>query len=275
MVSGIISRDIIARRCPQCNASSEYAVELSYSDQQWHVKQCSCCKFVYLDSFPAFEELAEEYSWERTSSLHTEKKKQKNPVLSWLSRATRWRLKIFKRKIASYFKYISPGNIVDIGCGRGGYLAGLSKDYTPFGIEIASAEAHIANDRVAGRGGKVINMPALEGAREFSDNFASGIVMHAFLEHEPFPLQVLEEAYRILLPDGALIIKVPNYNSINRLVLGGKWSGFRLPEHLNYFTPNSLVKMCDKAGFDVRKFSLMNRLPFSDNMWLILKKKRS
>jgi hypothetical protein len=55
--------------------------------------------------------------------------------------------------------------------------------------------------------------------------------------------------------------------------MGGRWCGFRYPEHLNYFTPETLRTMAAKAGFRI-SFGLAGRLPTSDNMWAALTKPR-
>ena len=76
-------------------------------------------------------------------------------------------------------------------------------------------------------------------------------------------------AQGVIAPDGVLIIKVPNYGSVNRRVFGRRWCGFRFPDHMNYFTPESLVRLCAECGLGVRAFSWLDRLPTSDNMWLV------
>lgn len=96
--------------------------------------------------------------------------------------------------------------------------------------------------------------------------------MSAFLEHEIQPKELLNEAYRGLKAGGHCIIKVPNFASINRVVRSEKWCGFRLPDHVNYFTPENLVAMCQSAGFQIAKFTLADRLPISDNMWIVIQK---
>ncbi|MCK5445148.1 MAG: methyltransferase domain-containing protein, partial [Rhodospirillaceae bacterium] len=82
---------------------------------------------------------------------------------------------------------------------------------------------------------------------------------------------VLLELFRVLKPGGVAIIKVPNFASLNRLVMGKKWCGLRYPDHLNYFTPRSLKAMAAKAGFQV-KTGLTYQLPTSDNMYAVLVK---
>ena len=98
--------------------------------------------------------------------------------------------------------------------------------------------------------------------------------MHAYLEHENQPLPVLEQAARVLKPGCSIVIKVPNFACLNRLVLRHRWPGFRFPDHVNYFTPRTLLKMLGSAGLEVARCTWLDRLPTSDNLWLVARKAR-
>jgi predicted SAM-dependent methyltransferase len=91
-------------------------------------------------------------------------------------------------------------------------------------------------------------------------------VGHGQLEHEARPLDVLKECCRVLKPGGFIVVKVPNYATINRVVMARKWCGFRYPDHLNYFTPASLRNMAAAAAFTTH-FRWLERMPSDDNMW--------
>jgi hypothetical protein len=74
----------------------------------------------------------------------------------------------------------------------------------------------------------------------------------------------------VLQPDGSIYVRVPNYGSLNRRILGANWCGFRYPDHINYFTTQSLAAM---AGACHLKLKLLNslRLPLDDNINAVLK----
>ena len=94
--------------------------------------------------------------------------------------------------------------------------------------------------------------------------------MRSYLEHELHPAEVLRELWRTLKPGAVVIVKVPNFASLNRRVMGMRWCGFRHPDHLNYFTPDTLTNMARACGFEPW-FGLTWRLPTGDNMWALLK----
>ena len=70
--------------------------------------------------------------------------------------------------------------------------------------------------------------------------------------------------------DAVVLIKVPNFACWNRAVLGKNWSGFRHPDHVQYFTPATLGAMARRAGFDAH-FRLYGRIPTNDNMYATLR----
>ena len=96
--------------------------------------------------------------------------------------------------------------------------------------------------------------------------------MQSYLEHEINPQEVLKGAFRVIKKSGFVIIKVPNFNCWNRYLRKENWCGFRFPDHVNYFTSNTLKKMVLDAGFLIHQFNLADQSPLSDNMWMVLKK---
>ena len=68
----------------------------------------------------------------------------------------------------------------------------------------------------------------------------SGILMQHVLEHTWEPVQVLNEAWRVLKPGGIAIITVPHYKDMTA------WSDLT---HRRAFTPKSLNTMTDKTRY--------------------------
>jgi SAM-dependent methyltransferase len=83
--------------------------------------------------------------------------------------------------------------------------------------------------------------------------------MFHVLEHLYDPVGYIEAAYRLLRPDGRLIIQVPNASSWQFLLLGKKWNGVDVPRHLINFKRQDLDALLDACGFEVlrhKHFSL-------------------
>jgi 2-polyprenyl-3-methyl-5-hydroxy-6-metoxy-1,4-benzoquinol methylase len=267
--------NIVFRNCPYCSHNNAIKAPTCFGNEIWEIKACASCNFVYIETVPVYESLSEDFAWEKTSVAEKARKAFRDPIKYFISE----QLKFFRRSILKrnklpqlIQKYFTKGNVLDIGCAGGVLLANLDQIYTPHGIEISKNLAQKANKQVKLRGGYVVHNDALSGLKKLPSNYFSGVILSAFLEHEINPKEVLREIYRTLSPSGSCIIKVPNFASINRLVRGKKWCGFRLPDHVNYFTPANLVGMCLGAGFHIRQFKFLDRLPISDNMWIIIQK---
>lgn len=265
----------ISRLCPSCKENNFNIESSKYSNEQWKIKECKSCDFVYIETVPIYEEFIEEFAWEKTSSEQKKRRQKKNPLLQTTSKyIKKVRHKILKRNKLQYLikKYIHSGNILDIGCAEATILKSLNHNCIPYGIEISSELVKKAHDNLAHRNGIIIHDNALNGLKRFDDNLFNAIILSAFLEHEINPKELLREVYRVLSPLSICIIKVPNFNSINRFIRGEDWCGFRLPDHVNYFTPKSLNNMCKEVGFNILKFSFLDKIPTSDNMWIIIQK---
>lgn len=267
--------NIIRRTCPYCGQDNRHLVPTDFGNQDWPIKACRACGFVYMEVAPVYKRLSDEFAWEKTSVAEAHRRISQEPVKQFLSK----QVKLFRRHWLRRDKlpwlirrYIAAGNVLDVGCAGGGLLSGLDQIHTPYGIEISQALALQAQEQTRPRGGYVVHDNAQSGIRSFPTDYFSGVIMSAFLEHEIGPLALLDQVYRTLVPGGRCIIKVPNFASLNRIVRGKKWCGFRLPDHVNYFTPTSLARMCRKVGFHVERFAIADRLPTSDNMWIVIQK---
>ncbi len=206
--------------------------------------------------------------WDTTWAV--EDKRRKTKWIYRLDLLTRWRLKLGKPSATSLIRrHVSGGRVLDLGCGNGNRE--IAESFEPYGIEISAKSTKKADALFKGHGGYAINAPCVEGLEQFPAGFFDACFGRSYLEHEARPLDVIKGVFRVLKPGGVLVVKVPNYATLNRIVMGRKWCGFRYPDHLNYFTPRSLRSMAEKAGF-MAHFRFVDRLPTDDNMWAALKK---
>ena len=265
-----------ARPCPACGTDGPADALPRYSWRHWQLVRCTGCGFVYLRNPPGYAELDTAQAWERNRGDRRERMRDEHPLAERLSQAHRGIRRRLANRIAQRDKlnrlisaWIPPGRVIDVGCGDGDRIAAMPPGYTGIGIEISRAIARSAAANLAGRGSQVVNAPAVDGLATMPDGSATGVVMRSFLEHELSPRALLAEVARVLAPGGAAIVKVPNYGSANRLVMGPRWCGFRFPGHVNHFTPRTLQGMVEQAGLAVVRFGPTDRFPFSDNMWMV------
>ena len=264
---------LIERTCPQC-ADSQATVR--YRKDTYSVLSCDSCGFTYLPVAADIDYFIEGMgAWENSQVSNIVNRAADMPFQMKLSLATRFRTKFRKRSPVQYIeRHFGSGgssklNVLDVGCGNGGHMLALGPRYIPFGIELSTDLAKHAQSIFAERGGSVVHAPTVKGLSQFGPLSMDAIVMRSYLEHESDPLGVLKECSLILKPGGLIVVKVPNYGSLNRLVMGIRWCGFRFPEHVNYFTPTSLAALGSLAGLKASR-RLIDCLPTSDNMWVTL-----
>ncbi len=262
------------RFCPMCGLDNRNGRDSVYSQAGWIIKKCTRCSFVYLENPPLYEELQKTFAWEETSHHVSEEKKREFWFRRAIRRVERYKDNLLKRDkvIALINLYFDIGPVIDIGCGGGEVMARMNHQYRPYGIEISKYLAQKAQSVAEARGGRVICDNAPAGLTNFERNFFTGAIMSAFLEHEAAPCEALTMSREVLRPGGYLIVKVPNYACINRVIMGRKWCGFRYPDHVSYWTPKTLRKALADTGFEIVQFNIWDRFPTSDNMWLVCRK---
>lgn len=166
---------------------------------------------------------------------------------------------------SAYYGYARPevvalvpaaaAKILDIGCAGGALGAGL-KARSPcevWGIEMHAPAAAAARERLD----HVIEGDALGAEVELADQTFDAVIMADVLEHVPDTEAMLALTRRILVPDGRLILSLPNVRhwSVLRMLLGGEWryadSGILDRTHMRFFTMRGAVRTLKEAGFTV------------------------
>ena len=267
------------RACPFCQ-SDVHPHQHPISRDPWKVVECDNCGFVYLQNPPQQDQLEDVYAWEKLNKIDKERRhpKGKKRLSSRIARLILYYVFepiIPRLNIPTLLSKFAPaGDILDVGCGHGNRLEGIGSEYVPWGIEISKSLAREAREQFVKKGGDVVQASAIDGLHSLPENKFSAIVMRSYLEHEAFPREILRESYKVTNKGGILIIKVPNFGSINAKITGSKWCGVRLPAHVNYFKPQELKHIVTTAGYAIMKYNIFRyRLPTSDNIWMIAQKR--
>ncbi|MFT6673880.1 MAG: SAM-dependent methyltransferase [Sulfitobacter sp.] len=266
----LVQNDIPAppalRDCPVCNSSTATALP-DYSPEHWKLCRCGGCDLVYLRNPAAYAALKQDLAWEKTFA----EKKTATAGSTRFSphvRALRKRLGMTRDKTAAFRRWFNEGHVLDIGCGLG---RRIQPPMTPYGIELSTAQHRLADRAMRPLGGYCIHGAGAEAIWKFDARQFDGIVMFSYLEHETNVMSVLRGAHRALKDRGCVFIRVPNFGSLNRRVIGPNWCGFRYPDHVNYFTLATLSATARRVGFTA---ALVNRLtlPLDDNISVLLRK---
>jgi SAM-dependent methyltransferase len=160
----------------------------------------------------------------------------------------RFRLKISGRE-KGIIPYRGNGRVLDVGCGTGEILNGLrAEGFNPFGVEINPRAVKTAKEK--------FQLEVVCGTlfdAKYPDNFFDIILFNHSLEHFYSPLRVLKECFRILNPEGMIMISVPNSRSLEAFIFKSFWFSWDLPRHLYHFSPKTLLQELFYAGFKIHK----------------------
>ena len=139
--------------------------------------------------------------------------------------------------------------VLDIGCGGGTFLEYMKKNnYKVYGVEPALN----LKSMLEGKGITAYTSSIFD--TEINEKF-DVVTLNNVLEHIENPDLVVKRVNELLENDGLLVIKVPNdFNMIqeeaNRFVHNKNW-WVCYPDHLNYFSKDSLSKLVEDCGFEI------------------------
>jgi len=223
--------------CNLCGNTNAAQIIFDLPDFLLHRKEvsatfvkCVSCGLVYQNPRPTFVEMAAHYPPDYES--YAPEPDAENS--SWLLRQA------IRYGVAKRCRYVTrhkrAGRLLDVGCATGIFLQGIrnSGKWEPYGVEINEQVAHIAREH-----GLDVRSGTLEQAG-FAEGFFDVVTLWDVLEHLHDPAGSLREIYRILKPDGLLVIRVPNASSWDSRLFGRYWAGLDAPRHLYVFTPVTL-----------------------------------
>lgn len=267
--------------------------ETPYSSGDWKVVECQETGMVYLENPPDYSRLVEEFAWEKTYEEESRRRRQDEPVVAFASNLSKTLRRRFRRrerlekvafnlldKISRERTGAKDLAVVDVGCGSGEKLMSVARHYEavretslhPIGIEISAQLALETDRRLGPIGGRCIHSSAIDGLASLEDGSVDLVILCSYLEHEVRPLEVLQNVSSKLRKGGYVIVKVPNYGSWNRRFRKQRWCGFRYPDHVNYFTPQTLIRIIESSGLKVWRMNLRDCLPTNDNVWAIARR---
>lgn len=139
--------------------------------------------------------------------------------------------------------------LLDIGCSTGALLmTARQHGIDAEGVEPAERAARAAQSA----GLKVVPGTLIEAAYP-SDSFQAATLMEV-IEHLSQPGDVLQEVWRVLEPNGILVVGTGNAASWTVQFMRGGWDYFQVSRHgghISFFTPGSLTRLAARCGFRI------------------------
>jgi 2-polyprenyl-3-methyl-5-hydroxy-6-metoxy-1,4-benzoquinol methylase len=140
--------------------------------------------------------------------------------------------------------YMRPGKILDIGCSIGTLLRfARDRGWTVNGLEAAKDAAAYARNHH----GLIVYTSGLSELYSERTSYDCITMIHV-LEHLTDFQLYLTEAWHLLKEKGILYIRVPNFSSL-KYKLAGQHYFLHVPEHITWFSLNSMHHLLDKHKF--------------------------
>ena len=57
--------ELLHRNCPNCETDNSGRPSLGYSWQEWRLRECGSCGFVYLENPPDYADFKVAFAWEK------------------------------------------------------------------------------------------------------------------------------------------------------------------------------------------------------------------
>lgn len=188
---------------------------------------CSECSFVFMFRIPSVEELIEHYK-----------------TYSYTGSPGQSTLISFQRLLDTFEPFRENNNLLDFGCGRGWFLDEAKKrGWNVFGTEFSKEAVALCESK----GIEMKNGDLLNGG--FNGISFDVIFCSEVIEHVNDPVPQLQSMFRVLRPGGCIYLTTPNFNCYLRYQFGPDFNIIEYPEHLCYFTKNTMHKAMRKAGF--------------------------
>lgn len=112
---------------------------------------------------------------------------------------------------------LPPGTrLLEVGCGVGAVLAVLGQEFPGIslhGVDLEPAQLEFARGHLGRAGVEATLVQADARSLPFDDGSFDHVWMMWFLEHVADPVAILEEARRVLVPDGAITVIEVDYST--------------------------------------------------------------
>ncbi len=223
--------------CPVCGKSEKLPVYVEHST----LVRCRTCGLLFYDPQPTPEAIREYYSspigYIDSIDKELEKKRADPHAFDALHAQAMERIERF---------HPEKGTLLDVGCAHGFFLDYARKrGWKVRGVELARKTADYAKKEF---GLDVVNSSLIDAG--FPEGSFDAVVMLEVLEHVMDPVAELREIARVLRKGGVVYITTPNFDSLTSREFKQAWECKSYPNHLFYFTRNSINALLRKAGLE-------------------------
>jgi 2-polyprenyl-3-methyl-5-hydroxy-6-metoxy-1,4-benzoquinol methylase len=238
----------------RCNLCGSSVYRILCSEGFYKILCCSQCELTFLDSQPSDEEI---------NSIYSERYYLNNYL-----RYQDVRLNYFRERVKEIEKITDGRKIIDIGCGVGYFLrVAKERGWKVGGVEPSKFAAEYGKNEF---GLQIENKHFLDIS--LKENY-DVVTFWDVIAHTRNPLGHLRLANQILSNSGLVVVKSPNrpqvlfyIASVISKIIESRGL-LHIPAQLYHFTPKTMEKMLDKAGFEILKLELVDDVKLPVDFW--------
>lgn len=204
--------------------------------------RCNQCGHVWVDPIPSTQELAAFYN-EGYFKGDTSKHGYKNYEMD-----KQTILPIFHTYLAQLEAQTEKRELLDIGAATGIFMTcARERGWKVRGLEISEYAAQQAQDR-----GLDVRIAAFE---DVADEYKGipVVTMWDVVEHFQNPFNIFDVLGKILPTGGLIMFSIPRVDSLFARLMKKYWTLLAPPQHLHYFSDQSITQALTHAGFRIQQ----------------------
>lgn len=247
------------RSCPVCKAPPRHWATKRHGNDTYSIDRCPKCGYAFVNPRPSMSFLKAHY---RTSG-HGASAAPLSVASVVAAEEADPNSTIDAKRMISTIKNLTlgrkntSGRLLDVGAGYGFFSKeAITNNFQVIAIDLADTERQISRS-VSG----IDPIPISFEDLELDQSSLSVVLMSQVLEHALDVEVWVSKAWQLLESDGILAIALPNFGSLQRLLLQEKEPYICPPDHLNFFTPGSLTGLMERQGFVVEAVQHVSRVP--------------
>src|SRR5215468_598244 len=151
----------------------------------------------------------------------------------------------FRRILGALTKHVTGGKLIELGCAFGFFLEEAPHTFTTCGVEISDHARAVCTSK------------GLDVVRDATPEFLSSrgpfdaAVLLDVLEHMQAPGETLDHLHGAMRPGAQLLVTTGDYGSLLARAMGKRWRLMTPPQHLWFFSPNTVTALLERHGFRV------------------------
>lgn len=226
-----------------CNLCQNDACQHLFTVRSFSAVKCLNCGLVYLNPMPCPEDIARVYD---TREYYCNKADQEDTPVGYPDYTRlEGHLTFVADELLNPVKHVKKGKLLDVGCGMGFMLRRFRElGWDTCGVDVSTyateyARSHLGLNVFTGTVDK-LDLPA---------GYFDMVTMVLTIEHIPNPRGMLEALHRLMKPGAILIVTTHDIGGLWPRIVKGRWRHLNVPEHLYFFSKNTLKRLLENTGF--------------------------